>query len=86
MQVNGLAQHPPVFNLLQADKADYASHAKLSGLLRITGEELPDTPLYYDLHNMARTCHTSPPRTDAVRSAIVHAGEERVVTSTCNER
>ena len=58
----------------QADRGRYAAHAKLRALLSAAGEELHDVPLYYSLHAMCKTLHTTPPSADAVRSALVNAG------------
>jgi hypothetical protein len=59
----------------QAGRGRYAAHAKLRALLTAAGEELPDVPLYYSLHAICKTLHTTPPSADAVRSALVNAGE-----------
>ena len=44
-------------------------------VLASVAEELPDAPLYYNLHDMCKTVHCTPPPMDVLRSAIANAGE-----------
>ncbi len=37
-------------------------------------EELPDVPLYYNLHELCKAVHCSSPRAEVLRSALVNAG------------
>lgn len=43
-------------------------------MLTLVGEELLDVPLYYSVHELAKTCRTIAPAADVIRSAIVNAG------------
>ena len=60
---------------MQADKGNFAAYSKLRGLLMSASEELPDVPLYYNMHTVCRTLHVTPPANDIIRSAIINAGE-----------
>ena len=60
--------------LAQAEPSHFRSHAKLRGLLVLAAEELPDAPLYYNLHDVAKTIRTTAPSADTFRSALVNAG------------
>ena len=52
----------------------YPAHAKLRSMLTAAAEELHDVPLYYSLHSICKTLHTTPPAADVFRSALVNAG------------
>ena len=43
-------------------------------LLTSASEELPDVPLYVDLHEICKTVRTSPPPADTFASALINAG------------
>ena len=58
----------------QADPGRYASYAKLRALLVLASEEVPDAPLYYNLHDLSKTIRVTAPPADAFRSALVNAG------------
>ena len=60
---------------MQADKSNFQAYSKVRGLLTSASEELPDVPLYYNLHTMCKTLRVTPPGNSIVRSAIVNAGE-----------
>ena len=60
---------------MQADKSNFQAYSKVRGLLTSASEELPDVPLYYNLHTMCKTLRVTPPGNSTVRSAIVNAGE-----------
>ena len=60
---------------VQADKSNFAAYSKVRGLLTSASEELPDVPLYYNLHTMCKTLRVTPPGNSTIRSAIVNAGE-----------
>ena len=47
---------------------------KLHSLLTAAGEELPDCPLYLNLHDVCKTLRATVPRSDVFRSALVNAG------------
>lgn len=59
---------------MQADKGNFQAYSKVRGLLTSAAEELPDVPLYYNLHTMCKTLRVTPPSNSTVRSAIVNAG------------
>ena len=52
----------------------YAAEARLRGLLTLAREELPDAPLYYDLHALAKTLRCTAPPLATLRSALLNAG------------
>lgn len=60
--------------LLQAEPSRFASYAKLRGLLVLAAEELPDAPLYYNLHDVSKNIRITAPPADTFRSALVNAG------------
>lgn len=60
---------------MQADKSNFQAYSKVRGLLTSASEELPDVPLYYNLHTICKTLHVTPPANNIVRSALVNAGE-----------
>lgn len=69
---------------MQADKGNFAAFSKVRGLLTSASEELPDVPLYYNLHTMCKTLRVTPPGNSVVRSAIVNAGERPCISAgTC---
>jgi len=43
-------------------------------MLAMALEELPDAPLYYNLHDVAKSVKLSAPPVDTFRSALVNAG------------
>ncbi|GFH17151.1 tRNA (guanine(26)-N(2))-dimethyltransferase, partial [Haematococcus lacustris] len=59
---------------IQADRANYAQHAKIKGYLTSVAEELHDVPLYYDLHDLCKTVRCQPPKSEVFRSALLNAG------------
>ena len=52
----------------------YAGHARIKGMLTQAADELPDAPLYYNLHDLCKTLKCTPPKTELFRSAIINAG------------
>jgi tRNA (guanine26-N2/guanine27-N2)-dimethyltransferase len=76
-QYNGLA------SVVQCNKEQYPSHAKLLGLLRAAREELPDTPLYYTISGLCRTVKCTSPKMNVLHAAIVGAGY-RASATHCN--
>eukprot|EP00201_Polytomella_parva_P017700 CAMPEP_0175054124 /NCGR_PEP_ID=MMETSP0052_2-20121109/9323_1 /TAXON_ID=51329 ORGANISM="Polytomella parva, Strain SAG 63-3" /NCGR_SAMPLE_ID=MMETSP0052_2 /ASSEMBLY_ACC=CAM_ASM_000194 /LENGTH=534 /DNA_ID=CAMNT_0016318769 /DNA_START=180 /DNA_END=1781 /DNA_ORIENTATION=+ len=52
----------------------FAAYPKIRGLLTSALEELPDVPLYYDLHDLCKTVHCQPPKKDVFRAALLNAG------------
>ncbi|CAL5223126.1 g5591 [Coccomyxa viridis] len=63
-----------ILAILEADKGNFQAYSKVRGLLTSASEELPDVPLYYNLHTMCKTLRVTPPGNSTVRSAIVNAG------------
>ncbi|KAF6262188.1 N2,N2-dimethylguanosine tRNA methyltransferase-domain-containing protein [Scenedesmus sp. NREL 46B-D3] len=59
---------------MEAEAGRYAQFARLKGILTSVLEELPDVPLYYNVHDMCRTVRCTPPRAEQLRSAIINAG------------
>ncbi|KAG2487113.1 hypothetical protein HYH03_014226 [Edaphochlamys debaryana] len=60
----------------------YAQAVKIRGYLLSVVAELPDAPLYYNLHDMCKAVRATAPKTDQFRSALVNAGY-RVSGSHC---
>jgi tRNA (guanine26-N2/guanine27-N2)-dimethyltransferase len=52
----------------------YAAEARVRGLLTLAREELPDAPLYYDLHSLSKTLRCTAPPLATLRSALLNAG------------
>jgi tRNA (guanine26-N2/guanine27-N2)-dimethyltransferase len=59
---------------LRARRPAYAAFDRVQGLLASVLDELPDAPLYFDLHAVAKTLRCSAPRAETIRSALVNAG------------
>ncbi|PSC68820.1 putative tRNA (guanine(26)-N(2))-dimethyltransferase 2 isoform B [Micractinium conductrix] len=59
---------------IRADKANLPAFDKLHSILTAVSEELPDAPLYFNLHDVCKTLRTTPPRSEVLRSALVNAG------------
>ena len=55
-------------------EGEYQARPKLTSLLTLALEELPDVPLYYNLHDLAKLLKTQAPPQDTFRSALVNAG------------
>jgi len=82
--------HDPdwVGQILEAAKKEqppYSTQAKVTGLLTTISEELPDAPLYVDLHLMCKNIHAVVPNLNYFTSAIVHQGY-RVSLTHCNPK
>ena len=52
----------------------YAGYARIKGMLAQAADELPDVPLYYDLHDVCKTLKCQPPKMEVMRSALINAG------------
>ena len=59
---------------LRARRPAYAAFDRVQGLLASVLDELPDAPLYFDLHAVAKTLRCSAPRAETIRSALLNAG------------
>lgn len=59
---------------LEKDKSRYAQYARIRGLLVEARDELPEVPLYYDLHDVCKTLKCQSPKMEVMKSAIINAG------------
>lgn len=60
--------------MVKAEKALFPAYNKIHSLLVNVAEELPDVPLYFNLHEISKTLKCSSPRAEVLRSALVNAG------------
>ncbi len=68
---------------VEDNKADYPGYDKIHALLTTVQEELPDSPLHYDIHSMSMTLKATPPPMALFRSAVINAGY-KVSPAHCN--
>ena len=68
---------------LQENKQQYPAHAKVISHLSAVLEELPDVPLYVNLHDMCKTIKATAPKAETFRSAIINAGGLFSAVQTC---
>jgi tRNA (guanine26-N2/guanine27-N2)-dimethyltransferase len=61
----------------------YAAEARVRGMLAVAREELPDAPLYYDLHSLSRTLRCTAPPLATLRSALLNAGHRVSGSHAC---
>jgi tRNA(guanine-26,N2-N2) methyltransferase len=61
----------------------YAAEARVRGMLSVAREELPDAPLYYDLHSLAKTLRCTAPPLAVLRSALLNAGHRVSGSHAC---
>ena len=66
--IKGIIDH------MKQRKDRYKAFDKIHGLLMNCLEELPDVPLYLDLHSVCKTVKASIPRHDVFKSALINAG------------
>ena len=59
---------------MQADAGALQAEVRLKSLLTLALEELPDVPLYYNVHDLCKILKAVAPSQDAFRSALVNAG------------
>ncbi|KAL4430759.1 hypothetical protein ABPG75_006015 [Micractinium tetrahymenae] len=59
---------------IRRDKDSLPAYNKLHSILTAVSEELPDCPLYFNLHDMCKTLRSSAPKADVFKSALVNAG------------
>ncbi|KAF8071357.1 tRNA (guanine(26)-N(2))-dimethyltransferase 1 [Scenedesmus sp. PABB004] len=59
---------------MAAESERYAAWPRLRGILTSVVEELPDVPLYYNIHDLCKTVRCSPPPAETLRSALLNAG------------
>ncbi len=50
------------------------AYNKLHSILTAVSEELPDSPLYFNLHDMCKTLRSASPKAEVFKSALVNAG------------
>lgn len=62
---------------MQGAPESYPAHKRVLAVLASVAEKLPDAPLYYNLHDVCKTVHCTPPPMDILRSAIANAGSWR---------
>lgn len=72
-----------VLALVRSRRERFAAFDKIQGLLTSCAEELPDVPLYLNLHDMCKTLRATPMRAEIFRSALINAGY-RVSGTHCN--
>ena len=71
---------------LQENKQHYPAHAKVISHLSAVLEELPDVPLYVNLHDMCKTIKATAPKAETFRSAIINAGGLFTTLQSCVAR
>ncbi|KAG1676768.1 hypothetical protein FOA52_005057 [Chlamydomonas sp. UWO 241] len=59
---------------IDRDQERYAQYGRIRGLVQAAADELPDAPLYYDLHDICKTARCQPPKMEMLRSALINAG------------
>ena len=72
-----------ILSLVRSRRERFAAFDKIQGLLTSCAEELPDVPLYLNLHDMCKTLRATPMRGEIFRSALINAGY-RVSGTHCN--
>jgi tRNA (guanine26-N2/guanine27-N2)-dimethyltransferase len=72
-----------ILALVRCRKSQFASADRLVGLLTSCAEELPDAPLYLDLHDVCKTLKCTAPRAEVFKSALLNGGY-RVSGTHCN--
>ena len=63
-----------ILSFVRSRRARFAAFDKIQGLLVSCSEELPDTPLYFNLHDVCKTLRTTPMRAETLRSALINGG------------
>ncbi len=59
---------------VRSKKESFAAFDKIQGLLTMCIEEIPDAPLYLNLHDICKTLRSTPMRHETFRSALINAG------------
>lgn len=59
---------------VQSTPHAFQAEVRLKSLLTLALEELPDVPLYYNVHDLCKILKAVAPSQDAFRSALVNAG------------
>lgn len=60
--------------LLKGDPTAFPAYTKIFGLVTSAAEELPDCPLYFDVHSISGLLKCVAPKTELVKSALINAG------------
>lgn len=63
-----------ILAFMKERKQNFAAFGKIQGLLTSCADELPDVPLYMDLHEACKTLKSSVPRNEIFKSALLNAG------------
>lgn len=67
----------------QSHPPTHSHPLRVRALMTTVLEELPDVPLYFNLHDVCRTLHCSAPKAEIIKSAIINAGF-RASPTHCN--
>jgi tRNA (guanine26-N2/guanine27-N2)-dimethyltransferase len=59
---------------LRQNKDKYAAFNKIQGLLTVASSELPDVPLYLELHSICKVVKACVPKYETFKSALINAG------------
>ncbi len=52
----------------------YQQTKKLSGMITVAGDELPNVPLFYNLPSLSKNVNATNPKMEVMRSALVNKG------------
>jgi tRNA (guanine26-N2/guanine27-N2)-dimethyltransferase len=74
-----------VLTHMKSSQKKYKAFEKIQGLLTNAMEELPDVPLYLDLHSICKVVKSSVPKHEVFKSALINAGY-RVSPTHCNPK
>lgn len=59
---------------LAAHPARYPALPRVRAVLSAAADELPDAPLYYNVHDVCKTVRCTPPKAEVLKSALLNAG------------
>ena len=68
---------------LTSDGGYLGTLKRMTGLLTVAKEELPDCPLFYELSMLSKTLHTTCPPLATFRSALLNAGYRVSLSHAC---
>lgn len=63
-----------ILSYIRSKRERFAAFDKIQGLLTTCIEEIPDSPLYLNLHDICKTLRSTPMRHETFRSALINAG------------
>lgn len=69
--------------IMERDRAAVPCYTKVYGLVTSALDELPDAPLYVDMHSVCATVRCPPPKTETMKSALINAGYRVSDTHAC---